>query len=259
MFFAKAGKYEACKIFTPGHFALIFMTFACIAVALKKTMNKSKEEVYKIIKVLTIILVGGEIFKIWFTLQSFEITNVKEWLPLYYCSLLLYAGILSSFTKGKVKRVGDVFLATGSIVGGLVFIFFPTTSLLTYPVFHFISIHSFFFHGTMVYLTLLINKTHYIELQKKDILYFASLVGVVCIAALIVNHIFNTNLMFISMDFPNTPITILYKLTGNLFTPIMIIGQMIVPYYSVYFIIKWIEKIKNSRDINTKEKDGLQL
>lgn len=244
MFFAKAGEYKACKIFTSGHFALILVTFVCIAWLLKRTVHKSKEEVYKIIKRLTIILVGLEIFKIWFTLQSFEITNVKEWLPLYYCSLLLYAGILSSFTKGKFKRVGDVFLATGSIVGGLVFIFFPTTSLLTYPVFHFISIHSFFFHGTMVYLTLLVNKTHYVELEKKDVLYFASLVGVVCIAALVVNNIFDTNLMFISMDFPHTPITVLYKMTGKLFTPVMIIGQMVIPFYVAYIIIKLLNKYK---------------
>ena len=244
MFFAKAGKYQACKLFTSGHFALIIATFACIAIALKKTLHKSKEDVYKIIRNLTIVLVLLEIFKIWFTLQDFKIINVKEWVPLYYCSLLLYAGLLSSFTKGKLKRVGDVFLATGSIVGGLVFILFPTTSLPTYPVFHFISIHSFFFHGVMVYLTLLVNKTHYIELKKKDVLYFASLVGVVCIAALIVNNIFNSNLMFISMDFPNTPITILYKLTGKLFTPMMIIGQMIIPFYAVYIIIELFNKYK---------------
>lgn len=258
MFFAKAGKYQACKLFTPGHFALIFVTFACVAFALKKTVNKSKKEVYKIIKILTIIVVGLEILKIWFKLQEYKLINVKEWVPLYYCSLLLYAGILSSFTKGEFKRVGDVFLATGSIVGGLVFIIFPTTSLPTYPVFHFISIYSFLFHGIMIYLTILVNKTHYIELNKKDVLYFASLVGIVCIAALIINNIFNSNLMFVSKDFPNTPITILYKLTGDLFTPIMIIGQMTIPYYIMYWIIKMIEKFKNSRYINTKEKDGLQ-
>lgn len=249
MFFAKAGKYQACKLFTPGHFALIITTFAFIAVALKKTIHKSKEEVYKIIRNLTIILVALEIFKIWLILQDFKIINVKEWVPLYYCSLLLYAGPLSSFAKGKLKRVGDVFLATGSIVGGLVFILFPTTSLPTYPVFHFRSIHSFFFHGVMVYLTILVNKTHYIELEKKDVLYFASLVGVVCVAALIINNIFNSNLMFISMDFPNTPITILYKLTGNLFTPVMIIGQMTIPFYIVYGFIKMGEKIKNRKGL----------
>ena len=50
--------------------------------------------------------------------------------------------------------------------------------------------------------------------------------------------------MFISMDFPNTPITILYKLTGKLFTPMMIIGQMIIPFYAVYIIIELFNKYK---------------
>ena len=112
---------------------------------MKKTIHKSKEDVYKIIRNLTIVLVLLEIFKIWFTLQDFKIINVKNGchytIVVYFCM----QGFLSSFTKGKLKRVGDVFLATGSIVGGLVFILFPTTSLPTYPVFHFISIHSFSF------------------------------------------------------------------------------------------------------------------
>ena len=69
--------------------------------------------------------------------------------------MLIYAGLLSSFGKGKVRRIGDVFLATGSIVGGIVFVLFPTTSIPSYPIFHFISLHSFFFHGTMIYLGLL--------------------------------------------------------------------------------------------------------
>ena len=168
-------------------------------------------------------------------------------MPLYYCSLLLYAGFLSSFTRGHFRRAGDVFLATGSIVGGLVFILFPTTSLPTYPAFHFISIHSFFFHGTMVYLTLLINKTHYIELEKKDIIYFASLVGIICLLALIVNAEFNSNLMFISKNFPNTPIEFIYDATGRWFTPLMILGQMFLPFYVVYGVTKKFESIKSKR------------
>lgn len=247
MFFAKPGEYKACGLFTPEHFALIVATFLCVGIALKKTVHKSKEEVYKIIKNLTIILWALEIFKILYTLQDVKITNVKEWMPLYYCSLLLYAGFLSSFTRGHFRRAGDVFLATGSIVGGLVFILFPTTSLPTYPAFHFISIHSFFFHGTMVYLTLLINKTHYIELEKKDIIYFASLVGIICLLALIVNAEFNSNLMFISKNFPNTPIEFIYDATGRWFTPLMILGQMFLPFYVVYGIVKKFESIKSER------------
>lgn len=242
MFFAKPGEYKACGLFSLQHIGLILATFACVALALKKTVHKSKEEIYKIIRNLTIVLWIFEIFKILYTLQEFKLSDVKEWLPLYYCSLLLYAGFLSSFTKGPFKRTGDVFLATGSIIGGIVFILFPTTSLPTYPAFHFISIHSFFFHGTMVYLTLLINKTQYIKLNKWDVVYFASLVGIVCVLALIVNMEFHSNLMFISENFPNTPIEILYNLTGRFFTPFMILGQMFFPFYFVYAIVKKSEK-----------------
>lgn len=242
MFFAKAGKYEACGIFSAGHLILILITLSCVFVSLKKTIHKNKDEILKIIRILTTAVWILEVLKISFNLQYFRIYDVKEWIPLYYCSIMIYAGFLSSFTKGGFKRAGDVFLATGGLVGGIVFIILPTTSLPTYPAFHFISMHSFFFHGTMIYLTILINKTHYIDLEKKDILYFAALVGCVCLAALYVNIRFDSNLMFISKNFPHTPIEPIYKITGPLFTPLMIIGQMTVPFYVVYAIIKLSKK-----------------
>ena len=152
----------------------------------------------------------------------------------------MYAGLLSSFAKGKLKRVGDVFLATGSIIGGVIFIIYPSTSLLEYPAFHFLSIHSFIFHGVMIYLGILVNKTEYIELEKEDIKYFASLVGIMCCVALVVNNIFDSNLMFISQSSNITPIKMLYKLTNGtfLFSFIIAIGQMTIPFYLTYYGVK---------------------
>ncbi len=233
-----------CGIFTTKHFILIILTIVAISVALKKTVHKSKEEVHKIIKKLTIIIWILEFVRIGFSLYVGDIHNVNEYMPLYYCSLLLYAGLMSSFGKGKIKRIGDVFLATGGIIGGIVFIIMPTTSLPTYPMLHFISLHSFLYHGTMVYIGLLINATNYIELELKDIIYFAELVGGICIIALIINNIFDGNLMFISKDFPGTPLTILYHLTGKLFTPIMIIAQMTLPFLVVYSVENRKNKLK---------------
>ena len=109
---------------------------------------------------------------------------------------------------------------------------------------HFLSIYSFLFHGTMVYLGLLINITHYIKLEWKDIGYFASLVGILCIVALVINNICDSNLMFISKDFPGTPVTILYHLAGKWFTPIMIIIQMTLPFIIVFLTLKMIDKCK---------------
>lgn len=237
MLFARPGEYKPCGIFTWGHLGLVITTVICIILALKRTIHMSKEEVKKIIQKSTIIMWCLELVIIAFKLFTGDPRDVNNYIPLYYCSMLLYAGLLSGFGKGKLQRTGDIFLATGGIVGGLVFLILPTTSLPAYPVFHIVSLHSFLFHGTMVYLGLLINATHYIKIEASDIKYFASLVAIICIIAYIVNCIFDSNLMFISKNFPGTPITIIYKLTGPLFTIIMCLAQMFLPFYCVYGIL----------------------
>lgn len=237
MLFSKPGEYEACGMFTEGHIKLLIITIIGIIIALKKTTNKTKEEVKRIIKTCTIAMCFLEVITIIFKLLTGDPKNLNNYVPLYYCSLLLYAGLLSSFAKGELKRIGDVFLATGGIIGGMVFLILPTTSLPTYPALHFISLRSFLYHGIMVYLGLLINMTHYIELEVKDIKYYALLVGIVCVLAYIVNKIFGSNLMFISQNFPGMPIEILYNLTGRFYTLVASIGQMTLPFYIVYGIV----------------------
>lgn len=253
MLFAEPGKYKPCGMFTLGHLELIVITVMCIIVALQKTVHKSKEEIKKIIQKCTIVMWCLEILKIAFRLLTGDPKNLNNYVPLYYCSMLLYAGIFSGFAKGKVQRIGDVFLATGGIIGGLVFMLMPTTSLPAYPAFHIVSLHSFFFHGTMVYLGILINVTDYIEVVSSDIKYFATLVGTMCIIAYIINRIFNSNLMFISNNFPGTPIEIIYKITGPCFTLVMSMAQMFLPFYTVYGIFKLRDKLKNKTAKELKE------
>ncbi len=249
MFFAKPGKFASCGMFTKGHFELIIITIVWIIIVLKNTMNKTKEEVGKIIKRCTILMWILEIIMISFKISTGGLRNLNNYVPLYYCSLLLYAGLLSSFAKGKLKRVGDVFLATGGIIGGIVFMILPTTSLPAYPMLHIVSLHSFLYHGTMVYLGLLINITHYIELHLSDIKYYVILVGMVCLLAYVINKIFDSNLMFISKNFPGTPLEILYNITGPFFTIIMSVAQMTLPFYIVYF---W-KNLSQKRNIKNEE------
>ena len=248
--FSKMGKYEPCGIFTTGHFILIAITVICIAIALKYSVRKSKEEVYKIIRNATIVICILEAIKIVYSIQQNSWKAVDTYLPLYYCSILIYAGLLSSFGKGKLKRAGDVCLATGSIIGGIVFIIYPSTSLPRYPAFHILSIYSFLFHGTMVYLGIIINKTNYIDLKISDVKYFAAVIGAMSIVALIVNKIFDVNLMFISNNFPGTPIEIIYKLTngGYVYSLVMIILQMTLPFYACFFL-KYLTVCKNKAKI----------
>ena len=249
MFFSKVGEYEACGIFTIEHMILIIITIISIVIGLKNTIHKSKKEIKNIIKGCTISICFFEIVIIAFKLNTGSIKDINNYVPLYYCSILLYAGLLSSFGKGKLERTGNIFLATGGIIGGLIFLIFPTTSLSMYPMLHLVSIHSFIFHGIMLYLGVLVNVTNYIELKKKDIIYYMVLVGIICALAYIVNSIFGSNLMFISQNFPGMPIEILYDLTGKLFTPVMIIAQITLPFVIIYLIR---DKVKISSLIGEK-------
>lgn len=258
MFFAKPGVYQPCGIFNLKHLCLFLVTITGVSFALKNTKTTNKNDIKKIIKITTIIVWILEILKIGFMCIIGEANNLNRVMPLYYCSLLLYAGILSSYGKGIFKKMGDVFLGTGGIIGGIVFLLFPTTSLPEFPLFHFISFHSFFFHGTMIYLGLLLYKSKYIELKFSDFKYYALLILLICLGAYAVNTRYDCNLMFISKDFPGTPISVLYKTTGKFFTIIMCLIQIIVPFYFIYVIQNIIHKCKKNKNKIENECEQLE-
>ncbi len=242
MFFARPGDYEACGIFSISHFILLLITSIIIIILLYKVRNYKHEEVLKIIRISTIVLWILEILKIIFNICIGNISNPNTYIPLYYCSLVLYAGIFSGCCKGKLKRVGDVFLATGGIVAGIAFLISPITSLGTYPIFHFISIQSFVLHGTMIYLGMLMLITNYIELKLNDFKYYFILIIVISALAYIINSIYNCNLMFISQNYEGTIVDYIYNFTGKFFTITMIMIQAIIPFWAIYLLYKQYNK-----------------
>ncbi len=238
MFLAKIGQYDSCGLFGLGHIAFLFVTIILIFVMLRHFKDKSIAEVEKNIKVVTIIIWILEILRIAYKLYCGEYKFLDSYVPLFYCSAFLYAGLLSSFGSGMIKRAGDVVLATGGLVGGTIFLIFPMTSLPDYPAFHFISFHSFFYHGAMVYVGCLLCLTNYVELKIGDIWLYAMFVGAMCFIALIINNIFDCNLMFISKAFPGKLGKVLFVSTGKLYTPLAVLVHLFLPYYAVYGIAK---------------------
>ena len=206
MFFESANKVIPCGMFSVGHLILFVITMLGVEIALRCTKNAQPDTIKEIIKKSTVILWILEIIKIIFNIKNYGYKEVNKYVPLYFCSLILYAGIFSGFCKETLKKVGDTFLSTGGIVAGMIFLIFPLTSLTTYPALHFISLHSFLLHGTMVYIGLLMLKTKYVKLERSDIKY------------------------------PGTFIEIIYNISGNLFSLVMITAQAILPFYFVYEI-----------------------
>ena len=242
MFFSKPGEYKPAGLFSIGHLILLILTLIGIFFALNSTKNKRKEEVTKIIQDLVIFLWVLELIKIIFNICVGNATNPNTFIPLYYCSIILFAGMFSGFNEGILRHAGDVFIATGAIVGGLCFLVCPNTSLTAYPAFHYISVQSFIFHGAMVYLGILVNITNYIELEWKDGIYYFALIFVISMIALIYNKFNDSNLMFISKNYPGTPVDLIYKLSGKNFTVTMIAIQATLPFIAICGISKLIRK-----------------
>ncbi len=229
MFFAKPDIYKACGLYNLKHLISIIVLIFLIIIGVKNTKIKKKEDITKIIKIFTIIVWLLEIIKIIFNLFIGNINNVNTYVPLYYCSILLYAGILSGFTKGKLKKIGDIFLATGGLFAGICFLISPGTSLGIYPLFHFISFQSLFYHAVMIYLGVINIKYNYIDVKVKDFKYYAVFFAIICVFAYIVNINFRGNLMFINNGFGL--FTIFEKIFGQYYCLMMIIGQMTIPFF----------------------------
>jgi hypothetical protein len=230
MFFSVQGEYPAGGLFSAGHFILLALTIILIAVSLKKTLAYSFQRIRKIIKNLIILLSALEVSKIYFNFKTGNASNLMNWMPLYFCTICIYAGWLSCFTKGPLKHLGDVFLSTGSLIGGICFLLYPSSSIMLYPTFHFLTLHSFFYHGAMVYIGVLMNRSGLVVLHHGDLKEYAAYVTMFCMFCWWLNNRYHTNFMFISDTFHGTMLDIPYRILGPLYTPMAIIVQAIVPY-----------------------------
>ena len=109
----------------------------------------------------------------------------------------------------------------------------------------------------MIYLGLLMQKTKYISLERKDFKYYTNLICSISLIALIVNAYLDSNLMFISKNYPGTFIEIIYNSLGPLFPSFMIAIQATLPFIVVFKIqnqlkLQRIEKALNFGGILVK-------
>ncbi len=250
IFFSLPNSYPCAGLFTVWHGILLAVTAALVALGLYLSRGMSAPAVRRTVRVVTAVLLALEVAKILFVLLVVRSRNPNEFVPLYYCSIVLYAGLLASLNHRFSRRVGDAFIVMGGIIGGVVFLIFPTTSLPQYPAFHFISWHSFLLHGAMVYLGLLLLLTGVYRENMADLRPVATLIALVCAVAFAFNTVYNqvaaepvANLMFISRDFEGTPLSLVYRLCGRFFTPVMWLGQSFLPFFATYGGIRLVRAL----------------
>lgn len=204
-FYGPTEMYKPCGMFTPTHIIAVIICailIVCVLIAAKKSNSDFICENRQILNA-AIFLTVMELIKIThaFIHSNF---NLDSWVPLSFCSLFMYALWIYRFGKGRLRKCAEVFIAYGCPVGGIAFLIFPTTSLMGYPIYHFLSLHSLIYHTMMIIFGILMLKRQ-TYLKKSDMLLYSMFLLVFSAVSIMLNVCYGSNFM----DFANLIIFLL--------------------------------------------------
>ena len=214
-------------LFTPLHitFAIILaLAIIVLAVILSKRSKKTIRTVFASIWALTLIF---EVVKIvWETVSGASINF--EWggvLPLYPCSIFMYAIPFAVFGKGWVRYMGCGYVCSLGFLGGAINFIYPANILGNYSCISFAGFHTFFYHGAIVFCALVMLMSGYHSYKKAS--KFLHLLAP-AVPALTVSVIANAvNFSKIGSDY------MFFKLNSFFFAPI---GAATPDWFSVILV-----------------------
>lgn len=140
------------------YLAISVVLLVALTVALRKT---PRERVRRIIGVLGIFLTALYIGKTtWESYYDITLSGAFNTglLPFDTCSLIMPAGILAGFGRGRIQRMAACWIATGGMVGGIGTMLF-LNAFYYYPFFSFGALYSMLWHFLMVLMGLLVLVT----------------------------------------------------------------------------------------------------
>ncbi len=250
--FSRPGTYQAVGLFSTTHIISIFVCFVLIAIVVVLTRHMTSKVYFKLLKVLAVVITLLEAFKICWSLIN-GISNLDSWLPLYFCSLFIYSLWFSASNNNKLRDFGLSFIALAGIVCGAIFIISPSTSFRTYPIFHFQCIYSMIYHSIMVYCGIMCFITKSIKVDLRVVLRYVIFCAIFMTMAVIVNLVFDTNMMFISNPYaiPLPFLATIYEFSHILYSILIIVAHMSIGFI-VWGVYSLSVKIKKSHHKNEK-------
>lgn len=150
-------------LFTPLHF--IFS--ACLAVLLitlgLHIAKKSERNIRTLFIIIWVAMVVLEATKIlWETYTGHTVRF--EWggiLPLYPCSIFMYALPFAIWGKGLVRRAACGYVCSLGLLGAAINFVYPANILSNYSCISFAGFHTFFYHGMMLMCALIMLRSGY--------------------------------------------------------------------------------------------------
>lgn len=217
--------------------------------------KSSKEKVLKIIRGICIFLVLLYIAKTtWETIYDIRYSGSFNTglLPLDTCSIIMFAGILAGFAKGKIKKISECWLSTGSVVGGIATMV-VLNAFKYYPFFSFGAFYSMIWHFLMVFIGLLLIVTNYVDMKYTTVINGFALQLLFAIIVIPIDFIFNWDFMMF-LNLGGIPVfeDVARKLTSlnlQFLNPVLMLVLYFIAFNIVFIIPFGIKKIIRKENV----------
>ena len=242
--FSTFGQYPAVGLFSAHHIISLVACVFCIILAVVLTRKMKKETLINLFRIFSIVLTCFELFKISWNIHNGYV-YVNSWVPLYFCSLFIYALWFSWAKNEKVREIGYSFIALAGVFAGAVFLIVPSTSFSLYPIYHFLCLYSMLYHSIMIYSGIMIFVTKLAKPNFKFVVKYCMFTFVSMMLALTINIFFKGNLMFVASP-AGVPLPFLwsiYKYSQTIYSGGVIVAHMLLGFV-VWGVYELIQKLK---------------
>ncbi len=230
---------DVAGMFSLWHFIFLLIFIGLLAGALFCCKHIKDRQVQKILRWSAIIVTVVEAVKI--ALRIAKDGGTDTWIPLYYCSLFLYAIWMTGSRKEWLSRMGYSYITMGGILAACLFTLYPSTSLAIYPALHPASLHSLLYHWLMAFVGVLILwKKQFVPKARDALLYFIFVLSA-CIVGYFVNEWVHSNCMFLHHAFKLPVLDDLLQYSHTMYMLVVSFVQAVGMYwlnFGLYILVK---------------------
>ena len=171
------------EMFSLPHICAIIIAVAIVVASVILMKKKSREQVSRFLKVMSIIVLIMEIAIFpWEYFGGIRYMGAPDYttiLPVWTCSLITYTLLGAAWGKGIVERCCLSYLGTIGLLAGASGILL-VNGLRSYPFWTLGALYSFTYHFIMLFVGCIILANGYFKPQWKDVFY--SFIPIVCLA-----------------------------------------------------------------------------
>lgn len=150
-------------LFTPLHFIFAAILLVIIVASALFIAKKSEQAIKTAMLLAWAFVTVGEAIKIVWESTTGSVVGMPwgSLTPLYPCSIFMYAMPFAIFGKGKVRYAACGYVCTLGLLGGSINFVYPATVLGDYSCISLAGFQTFFYHGAMVFCTIIMLRSGY--------------------------------------------------------------------------------------------------